>query len=410
MTIFNLVYLACGSIGILILLYKLPDLRRRWSSPQLWSLCVLILAATLVMTLAAPVFVDMVYSLTGVPNLDAPIVYSLEVVYSAAALCLVLFWRFPAEVAWRRVRWIIPCYTAVILAMAVLFAVSDVHVVLEVDFITYYATEPTVAVFLTAFFVSTIIADVALVYQCAKGGRMAGEAGLPWLRRGLRFYATAVWFGVVTYIVLLAILVLDWFGIRQLDPVSTAAPALGALGIIPAIFGFVLPIWGPRRPVVRRWLRKWKNYYTLRPLHQVLRHVNPGAVTVAAGKQLDPHHRVRRQLIELNEFRLSLVTHFDQTVRDTAHRRGRDAGLTDEELSAVVEAAQLKAAAASLQQGTAVVPPPGPSATAATDEPQDGMDLEAECTWWARVAQAYSHSPVVAAAITQDVSSTTASG
>ncbi|MFC0429881.1 MAB_1171c family putative transporter [Kutzneria buriramensis] len=396
MSIFNLVYIVCGALGIILLVYKLPDLRRRWSSPQLWSLCVLILATTLGMTLAAPVFVDMVYAATGVPNLAAPIVYSLEVAYSAAALCLVLFWRFPAEVAWRRVRWIVPCYAGVIVAMAVLFAVSDVHAIRQVDFITYYATEPTVAAFLVAFFVASLIADGALVYQCVKGGRMAAEAGLPWLRRGLRFYATAVWFGVICYVVLLVVIVLDWLGIRQFDPLSTAAPAFGALGIVPGVIGFILPIWGPRRPVFRRWARKWRGFFALRPLHRALRHVNPSAVTVAPGKALDPHHRVRRQLTELNEFRLGLGRYLDEGVREQALSRGRDAGLTGEALNAVVEAAQLKAAVTSARAGVAAPPRSTP-----VDETRDG-DPEAEYNWWVSVARAYSHSPVVAAVVAAD--------
>ncbi|WP_369794505.1 MAB_1171c family putative transporter [Kutzneria sp. 744] len=301
------------------------------------------------------------------------------------SLSLVFFWRFDPAVAWRRVRWVFAGYAAAIVVMAALFAISDVHIERQVDFITYYATQPTIAVFLLVFIVPTLVGNSVLVHQCWQGAKTADRADLPWLRRGLRCYAVAVCFPVACYLILLVVLVLDWFGLRQLDPLSTAAPAVGALGIFPALFGVVLPVWGPRRPVVRRWVRAWRIFFTLRPLHRTLRAVNDDAVTVAAGKALDPHHRVRRQLTELSEFRLGLEPYLDPAVRQAALRRGNDAGLPADETAAVAEAAQLRAAAETRLRGAAA---PRPT-TDAVDEPQDGSSLQAEYTWWMRVAKAY---------------------
>jgi hypothetical protein len=398
-TTFNIVYLACGLVGVFILLYKIPDLRLRWGSPRLWSLTAVGFCSVTAMLLAAPTNITALREMTGVTNIAAPIVYSLMVAYAAAALSLVLFWRFPTADAWRRVQWIITFYTGDIVVINILFAVSSVDVERQVDFVTYYATQPTIAAMLLAFWIPGLIGNAALAHQCWSGSRTAQLGGLRWLARGLLCYAIAVCFPVAYCIISLAAFAADWLGVRSLDPVSTVAPALSALGIFPAVLGVVLPLWGPRRPVARRWVRSWQTFYALRPLHRALRHVHPEAVSVAPGKQLDPHHRVRRQLVELNEFRLGLASYFSSDVAESAARLATEDSLSEREVKVIVEAAQLKCASGAMRRNEKSTLPTITSDAAQSSSAEDGTGIVEEARWWGEVSWAFQKSPVVAKAL-----------
>jgi hypothetical protein len=128
-----------------------------------------------------------------------------------------------------------------------------------------------------------------------------------------------------------------------------------------------------------------------------LRFVNPAVVFVAKGKTFSPHHRVRRQLLELSEWRWALAPRFDPEVRAAAERIGIDRGLTGDELLAAVEAAQLKAAIVTRRQGQTAMSP-------VVEITRDGSGLDSEYAWWIAVARALRHSPVVSAALAEATS------
>ncbi|WP_441297560.1 DUF6545 domain-containing protein [Actinosynnema sp. ALI-1.44] len=113
---------------------------------------------------------------------------------------------------------------------------------------------------------------------------------------------------------------------------------------------------------------------------------------MARGKRLCPHHRVRRQLLELSEWRWALAPRFDPDVRSAAERTARVRGLSGTDLDSAVEAAQLKAAVNHSRRA---------AGTAYPEATQDGSGLDSECAWWVAVAQAFRGSPVVNAAITE---------
>lgn len=110
-------------------------------------------------------------------------------------------------------------------------------------------------------------------------------------------------------------------------------------------------------------------------------------LVVARGKTLNPHHRVRRMMIELNDWRTTLSAMFAPAVGDAARERGRSRGLAGENLEALVEAAQLRTACADWERG---VRPPGSPAGAQNEETtRDGTgSIDAEVVWWLRVARA----------------------
>ncbi|MFD4641038.1 MAB_1171c family putative transporter [Lentzea sp. NPDC058436] len=392
MAIFNLIYLSCGAVGLFLLAYKIRSLRSSWGSPRVVALISTVFFSAFAILFAAPANITWINRATGVPNFAALLVYSLVVCFAGSAFALVLYWRYPAAQAWQRVRLIVVSYATVVAAMVVLFFKSEVSEERQVDFDTFYATQPTIAVFLFIYFVATMIGCGGQAYHCWQGSRDEAISARPWLRRGLRWYCAAALFPMAFAIIKLFVLLMDWAGERSFDVLSTTAPLMASLSMIPLVIAMALPVFGPHRPSPSQWVRRWRTYFALRPLHRALVHVNPGIVLVAPGKFLNPHHRVRRQIIELNDWRWALTPYFDLSVGETASSLAQRASLTKDEVAAVVEAAQLRAAGSS--GGRARTPQRRPAA-----EIVDGTDLAGEHDRWVRISRAYQHSPIVDAAV-----------
>ncbi|KOV84032.1 MAB_1171c family putative transporter [Nocardia sp. NRRL S-836] len=392
MAIFNLIYLSCGLIGLLLLAYKIRALRSNWGSPRVVALISTVFFSAFAVFFAAPANITWLNWVSGVPNFAVPLVYSLVVGFAGSSFALVLCWRYPAGQAWRRVRLILVSYGSVIAAMVALFRSSDVGQERQIDFDTYYATQPTVAAFLFIYLVATVVGCGGQAYHCWQGARDQAITARPWLARGLLWYCFAGLFPVAFALIKLFVLLMDWAGERGFDVLSLTAPLMASLSIIPLVIAMALPVFGPRRPSPRLWLRRWRTYFLLRPLHRALAHVNPHIVLVAPGKFLNPHHRVRRQIIELNDWRWALTPYYDHSVGESAAALARRADLPGDELAAVVEAAQLRAA------GTTEARRRPPQRRPAA-EIVDGTDLATEHDRWVRISRAFQHSPIVDAAV-----------
>jgi hypothetical protein len=390
--IFNLIYLSCGTVGLLLLAYKIRALRSDWGSPRVVALISTVFFPAFAVLFAAPANIEWINWVARMPNFAALLVYSLVVGFAGASFALVLYWRYPPVQAWHRVRLIVISYGSVIAAMIVLFYKSEVGEERQIDFDTFYATQPTVAVFLFIYLVATLVGCGGQAYHCWQGARDEAISARPWLALGLRWYCFAGLFVVAFAVIKLFVLMMDWFGERSFDILSLTAPLMASLSIFPLVIAMALPVFGPRRPSPSLWLRRWRTYFALRPLHRALLHVNPGIVLVAPGKFLNPHHRVRRQIIELNDWRWALTPYFDLSVGEAATSLARQAALPKDEVSAVVEAAQLRAAGSS--DGRQRPPKRRPAA-----EIVDGTDLATEHDRWVRISRAYQHSPIVDAAV-----------
>ncbi|WP_394615820.1 MAB_1171c family putative transporter [Lentzea sp. JNUCC 0626] len=391
MAIFNLIYLSCGIVGLLLLAYKIRALRSSWGSPRVVALISTVFFSAFAVLFAAPANITWINWVSGVPNFSALLVYSLVVCFAGAAFALVLYWRYPAAQAWHRVRLIVVSYTTIVATMVVLFFKSEVDEERQIDFDTHYATQPTIAVFLFIYLVATMVGCGGQAYHCWQGSRDPAISARPWLRLGLRWYCAAALFPMAFAVIKLFVLLMDWAGERSFDVLSTTAPLMASLSMIPLVIAMALPVFGPRRPSPSLWLRRWRTYFALRPLHRALVHVNPGIVLVAPGKFLNPHHRVRRQIIELNDWRWALTPYFDLNVGEAASSRAAQASLSKDDVAAVVEAAQLRAAGSSGRSKPAQRRP--------ASEIVDGTDLATEHDRWVRISRAYQHSPIVDAAV-----------
>jgi uncharacterized protein DUF6545 len=398
MTARDFTYLGCAAVGFVAIGFKFRHLRRQWGTPQLWAVIVSIFISSVIYWSASPESIHLLNRATGIANFTAPLVYCLGTAFAGSTLTLAIFWRYPPERAWPRATIVITAYMAGIAAIAILFSVSDVPVERITDFETYYARQPTVAALLMVYDIMDGIGLGLIAYGCLKWSRSVDLADRPWLRRGLFLYGFAALLGFASFVEKFSAVVSNWFGLHWLDTANTVVPLVtGPPGMVSALCAVVLPIWGPRLPRLRHWRRRWAAFWTLRRMHRPLRRVDPAGVLVTRGRRFDPHHRVRRQLIELGDFEWHLRRLFDPVVEQAAQELGRQASLSDDDLRAVVEAAQLKAALGRYQsEATPYDEQPGrDDATKA----YDSTDFDSELDRWVRVARAFAGSPIVNAAV-----------
>jgi hypothetical protein len=275
--------------------------------------------------------------------------------------------------------------------LSVLFLLSSFPGSEELDFTTQYANQPTVSAFVLVYLIPTTIAVAASTRGCGRAAKDPDIADVPWLRRVLRCLQIGVMFALLHLLGEFFALFIVWFGWQNVDQIPPLLSGLSVLGFIPGAIAAVLPGVERLRPNLGLCAERWHVFTMLRPLHRSLRFVNPEVVFVAKGKKFSPHHRVRRQMLELSEWRWALAPRFNPSVRAAAERIAIDRGLSGDELLATVEAAQLKAAIHSGRKtGDALV-----------EATQDGSGLDSEYAWWIAVAKAFRHSPVVTAALAE---------
>ncbi|MBP2323058.1 hypothetical protein JOF56_003443 [Kibdelosporangium banguiense] len=390
---FDVIFLCGAVLGGLALAYKAFRLHRHGGHARSWALTITLAYAVGTAVMSVPTFTVWFDHAVGIPSFSTLLEACMEAGFACGALSLVTYWRYPIRRACQLVWLFSKIFFGIVAMLALLFALSSFPGGHMVDFISQYAHQPTVSAFILVYLIPTTIATAASTRGCGKAAKDPDISGFPWLRRVLRCLQIAVGFALLhllgQYVGLFAV----WFGWDSLDWVSPTARAVSAFGFIPGAIAAALPGIERLKPRLGLAAERWQVFLLLRPMHRSLRYVNPAVVFVARGKRFDPHHRVRRQLLELSEWRWTLAPRFDPEVRAAAERIGTMRGLTGVDLGATVEAAQLKAAVMHTRRASG--PPVEGEAT------QDGSGLDSEYAWWVAVAHAFRHSNVVTAALAE---------
>jgi hypothetical protein len=221
-------YWCCSAVAAAALVHRLPRLWHTPRNPMVWTVSVTLLLAMSTLGLSAPAAIAWINRLSGVPNLAAPIVYSLIVCLSASILIMLLYWRGP-EGAGRASRWWIVVYGSVAVAEPVLFGLADTPIERRVDFDTFYARTPFAVEMVLAYLIAYAVAAVTVARLCWGWARVAGR---PWLRRGLRVIVAAAVLGCAFAATKLTGVVARWFH-ADLDYLSSGtAPALSGAGVV----------------------------------------------------------------------------------------------------------------------------------------------------------------------------------
>ncbi|AHH94127.1 MAB_1171c family putative transporter [Kutzneria albida] len=224
----------------------------------------------------------------------------------------------------------------------------------------------------------------------------ARETSRRWLRRGLRTIAVGC-LGATAFVLHdLVYMAVSLAGDRPFWPDRLVNEVVAPVSVAVSVFGAALPTLGPRASAAVRAWRRRRAHRRLYPLWAALH-------TAAPQIAMDPprtawHDRVRmqdadwllyRRIIEIWDGRSQIGPYVDNEVRRRAAELGAEAGLTGEDLSALVEAAGIASGLARAEHTVTAEQEDSVPALTGT------ADLAAEVAWWTKVAVAFDRSPLV---------------
>jgi hypothetical protein len=300
-----------AGICALAFLYKSRDLRPGRRDPALLALLIAFLFKGISFTLSTAVVSAAVDAYSGVPNLGALGIHLTGGVTSSAAfLSALVFWVYPAEQAWPKVRRRMLLFGLVAVTMFVLWYVAgsgsqerSPHYLLQ------NAHRPVVAAYLLLY-VTAFAAGMAEIVRL--GRRYSKSAGRAWVRRGLGTMSV----GAAIYIAYCvnrawAVVAVQF----ELDPLQweLVTPLSNGIGILLVATGFTMPSWGPRLSAARVWVSNYRAYQRLYPLWRDLYRavpeiaLNPPAPSfVARISHGDLRYRLYRRVIEIRDGLLAM--------------------------------------------------------------------------------------------------------
>ncbi|GAB2750987.1 MAB_1171c family putative transporter [Streptomyces bullii] len=347
----------------LALVIKLPNLVKLWRDPLLRAVGGLLLFACGVFVFASPSVIGWTNRVTGVPNISAPLVYSLITALCASWLLLIVAWRnglSDRSASTRRAaRWVVFAYTGVVVALWVLFALADVPVERRRDLDTYYATTPfmreEILLYLLAHTVACSI-TARLIWNWVRTDGLDA-----WLRWGLRLlgvgYATNLLFDAAKLTAVTARLTghdLDWLS-------TNVAPSAACVSATLVAVGFILPHSG--QYLHERWHARL-GHRRLRPLYVLMRSVNGG------GTPFTPRATWEMRLIRRETFirdtLLQLSRYLDEDLRDRSYDAARALGSAPDRAKALAAAVTILDAVAARERSPetdGATSPSGPDTT-----------------------------------------------
>ncbi|MFG2793452.1 hypothetical protein [Streptomyces sp. NPDC048419] len=254
-------YVSCGLLWT-ALLFRLPDLARRRLDPSLRAIVGVLGFASLCFLFGAPPTVALINRVTRVPNLAAPLTYTAITAYSAALLILIACWRGGPSMRRTTRNWIYS-YAAVLVGIAVLFALGNAAEERRTDFDTYYAMTPWVAEMVVLYLLAHLTATTVSALWALRWAREPDVRQRPWLRASLLTIGTGTVLSAGYSSSKLIAVAAQWSG-RDWPVFGTSIPPMCAgLGALLTVAGVLLPVAGHR-------LSTWGDFVRLAPLDAVL--------------------------------------------------------------------------------------------------------------------------------------------
>ncbi|MEU5052734.1 MAB_1171c family putative transporter [Streptomyces sp. NPDC021096] len=386
----SVLYPVCAGVAWLALLYKTRVLRTDRSAAQL-ALTGNFLLLGITYTVSTPVVWVATSRAAGIVNFSGLLTQSCVVLMSACQQLVLLHLTHERATAWRKAVPRLIALALVLVTMVTLFSAATIQREAPNDFALskaqYYPAYITV--YLVAYTANQI--DVGIL-----GWRYAKVAATPWLRRGLLLIALTLPFALVYSGCRAADVIAGQFGTdgRAWEPVAQLAVTIAT---ITKIIGWTIPDWGRHLSTLADGVRDRLTYRELVPFHREVTALVPEPV-IPLDPRADLRTRLYRTVVEIRDAQWSLRTWMDPAVADAARRRAEAARLRDDDVAAVVEAAQLRAA---IQAKAAQRQPAVHTHAPRVAEPGD---LAAELAFQRRLARAFAGSPLVTAALADTTS------
>ncbi|MFE7133794.1 MAB_1171c family putative transporter [Streptomyces sp. NPDC057638] len=319
-------------------LLKLPALSRNRQDILLRAVCGLLLVASLVFLLAAVPTIAAINRISGVPNLAAPVVYSVLTAFSGACVVLIIIWRGGTTEGTRRASTLcVIAYGAVIVALNALFVLGNAPVERLRDLDTYYATTPFIREMIVLYLLAHSTAAVAMTVLCWRWSlRVTGV-----LRMGLALIVVGYVLNIGFDVAKFAAVGARWAG-QDWDDLSThVARPFASLSALLIGAGFILPL-------VAQWLGiSWRTavrYHRLAPLARELAGTVGRLPAVAIGPWASLELRLTQREAAIHDGIISLRPYFDERVHDEIHALALARGHSPAEALILADTAMVTAA------------------------------------------------------------------
>ncbi|MGW3207770.1 MAB_1171c family putative transporter [Streptomyces sp. NPDC001135] len=375
----SILYPACALISLLALVFKLRVIRTDRSPTQL-GLVGNFFFLFVTFTLSTPAVWVATSRAVGIVNFSGLLSQSTVILSAACQQLVLLHLSHSRDVAWRRAIPRLAALAVVLLGMVTLFCTASSLGERPDDFALtrakYYPAY--LAIYLLGYAANQI--DIGIM-----GWRYAKIAPTPWLRRGLRLVAVSMPFAMIYTGCRIADIVAAQFDAtgHPWEPIAQLAIA----GTVVKTVGWTLPDWGRYLSSAWNWFDLRRTHRELAPLHRAVTAQVPEPVLVLE-RGADLRTRLYRRVVEIRDAQWALRTWMDPVVADAARGRAAAAGLSGDDLAAVVEAAQLKEA---LRAKARQREPVEHMNTPRIAQPQD---LAAELAFQRKLARAFARSPL----------------
>jgi hypothetical protein len=379
---YDLIYLISGLL-LAAAAGRLPGALRQPRNPVPWLVFGMLVLFALCFLLGTPLAAP-VLALLRYPSIADVLQHDLFV--ATSVLVQLLLARRGRTATRRRIA----LAAAVVLAQTALFFTAPVGWD-EVDFVARYGTDPRIAAYTVLFtaFQAVVLADAGLAVR--EHRRAARD---PLVRLGLTLLGLSAVAGLAYVLHKIVYAVPLAFGVHPgwaEGPVNTL---LAGPSTVLFLLGLTIANWHRWALAPVRWARRCRDYRRIRPLWLAVRTALPSVALSVPPAGIPLRHLafwLYRTVVEVNDALLILRPRFDARVPDLVAAHA-PAGLTGRRLDAVTSAALL---AVVLRNDPAPrSDAPWPVAPAA---PGAGPAEQAE--FLGQVAQAYRHSPVVAAVL-----------
>ncbi|MFI1015098.1 MAB_1171c family putative transporter [Streptomyces sp. NPDC020965] len=362
-------------------LLKLPALWRNRQDILLRAVCGLLLVAGLVFLLASVPTIAAINRISGVPNLAAPVVYSVLSAFSGACVVLIIIWRGGTTEQTRRAALLcVLAYGVVIVALYVLFALGDAPVERLRDLDTYYANTPFIREMIILYLLAHTVAAVVMTALCRRWSRRVTGV----LRAGLTLIVGGYILNLCYDAAKFAAIGARWAG-HDWDHLSThVAQRLASVSALLIGAGFILPLVAQR--IAIGW-RTAVRYRRLRSLAQELAGpTGQGMPGVAIGTWASLELRLTRREAAIHDGIIGLRPYFDDTVHHDVREGALALGHPPDEALILADTAMIAAA------GRARVADPGRTALA---EGKESVQPSTRADDLVRMSLALRRSPLV---------------
>ena len=371
--------------------YKLPAVRRKRADPGPLFYWLTLTTLALALTLLVPSIYVWIDHVTGVSNLARLLGDGFGLVTAWSVQSFLAYLNFPAHQAKVTARRLAYLLIPTVIALSVLFAWVPVEEG-ALSFVQRSGDIPSVLAYRLVFLG---FLGLAAFNVMRFSWRYAKVASRPSLRVGLRLDALG---GVV------GLLFVTHEGLFVLSraagspyPIPQPVTVSGVLivfGVLLTVGGSTMPAWGPRAGVP--WLyHRFSAHCSLArlyPLWLALYRATPEIALLPPPNRLvdllnvrDANFRLYRRVIEIRDGRLALRPYGDSRVGGIARELGYDAGLSEVERQALIEAAMLTAAIRRKATGQiADHAPSSYSIAGGTDIADEVTELERVAYWFAR--------------------------